>query len=201
MAQLDRSTTKAIDMLRMKRALGSLMKSHRHGSKYLVSVPVSAQSCSARWGVPTIFEQLAGFPKDLGKLVIIDVMDADRPEYRPAISEITTAAARHGRQSLLRVGPSYDGGLLVGGAARPVGIGIDVADHETDERELMKFLDRLAEEVTGKDASTFIWGADSTSAAMMAIAAGVTFVGGSAVAPEVSDPAGVSMLGLSDIFA
>jgi hypothetical protein len=36
---------------------------------------------------------------------------------------------------------------------------------------------------------------------MMAIAAGVTYVGGSAVAPDVSDPAGVSMLGLSDIFA
>jgi len=201
MAQLDRSTIKAIDMLRMKRALGSLMKSHRRGTKYLVSVPVSAQSCSTRWGVPTVFEQLTGFPKDLGKLVILDVMDADRPEYRPAIGEITTMAARHGRQSLLRVGPSYDGGLLIGAAARPVGIGIDITDHETDERELMKFLDRMAEEVTGKDAATFIWGADSTSAAMMAIAAGVTFVGGSAVAPDVPDPAGVSMLGLSDIFA
>jgi len=201
MAQLDRSTIKAIDILRMKRALGSLMKSHRRGSKYLVSVPVSAQSCSSRWGVPTVFEQLAAFPKDLGKLVLLDVMDADRPEYRPAIGEITTAAARHGRQSLLRVGPTYDGGLLSSATARPVGIGIDVADHDTDERELMKFLDRMAEEVTGKDASTFMWGADSTSAAMMAIAAGVNFVGGSAVAPDVPDPAGVSMLGLSDIFA
>ena len=201
MAQLDRSTIKAIDMLRVKRALGSLMKSHRHGSKYLVSIPVSAQSCSPRWGVPTVFEQLAAFPKDLGKLVLIDVMDADRPEYRQAIGEITAAAARHGRQSVLRVGPGYDGGLLIGATARPVGIGIDVADHDPDERELMKFLDRLAEEVTGKDASTFIWGADSTSAAMMAIAAGVTYVGGSAVAPDIPDPAGVSMLGLSDIFA
>jgi hypothetical protein len=188
-------------MLRMKRALGSLMKSHRRGSKYLVSVPVSAQSCSPRWGVPTVFEQLAGFPKDLGKLVLLDVMDADRPEYRPAINEITTAAARHGRQSLLRVGPGYEGGLLSTATARPVGIGIDLADHDTDERELMKFLDRLAEEMTGKDASTFMWGADSTSAAMMAIAAGVTFVGGSAVAPDVPDPAGVAMLGLSDIFS
>jgi hypothetical protein len=201
MAPLDRSTIKALDMLRMKRALGSLMKSHRQGVKYLVSVPVSAQSCSPRWGVPTIFEQLTGFPKDLGKLVLIDIMDADRPEYRPAIGEITAAAARHARQSLLRLGSGYDGGLLIGTVARPVGIGIDVADHDTDERELMKFLDRLAEEVTGKDASTFIWGADSTSAAMMAIAAGVTYVGGSAVASDVSDPAGVSMLGLSDIFA
>jgi len=201
MAQLDRSTIKAIDMLRVKRALGSLMKSHRHGSKYLVSIPVSAQSCSPRWGVPTIFEQLTGFPKDLGKLVLIDIMDADRPEYRPAIGEITAAAARYGRQSLLRVGPGYEGGLLSGAAARPVGLGIGLADHETSERELMKFLDRLAEEVTGKDASTFIWGADTTSAAMMAIAAGVTYVGGGAVAPDVPDPAGVSMLGLTDIFA
>jgi len=201
MAQLDRSTIKAIDMLRMKRALGSLMKSHRRGSKYLVSVPVSAQSCSARWGVPTVFEQLAGFPKDLGKLVLLDVMDADRPEYRPAIGEIVTAAARHGRQSLLRIGPKYEGGLLGNATARPVGIGIDLADHDTDERELMKFVDRLAEEVTGKDAATFMWGADSTSAAMMAIAAGVTFVGGAAVAPDIPDPAGVAMLGLSDIFA
>jgi hypothetical protein len=144
---------------------------------------------------------LTGFPKELGKLVLIDVMDADRPEFRPAIGEITAAAARHARQSLLRLGSNYDGGLLNGTVARPVGIGVDIADHDTDERELMKFLDRLAEEVTGKDASTFIWGADSTSAAMMAIAAGVTFVGGAAVAPDVPDPAGVSMLGLSDIFA
>ena len=128
-------------------------------------------------------------------------MDADRPEFRPAIGEITAAAARHGRQSLLRVGPAYESGLLNGISARPVGIGIDVADHDTDERELMKFVDRLAEEVTGKDASTFIWGADSTSAAMMAIAAGITYVGGAAVAPDVPDPAGVTMLGLSDIFA
>jgi hypothetical protein len=201
MALIDRSTIKAIDMLRVKRALGSLMKSHRRGIKYLVSIPVSAQSCSARWGVPTIFEQLTGFPKELGKLVLIDVMDADRPEFRAAIGEIIAAAGRHARQSLLRLGSNYEGGLLSGTAARPVGIGIDVADHDTDERELMKFLDRLAEEVTGKDASTFIWGADSTSAAMMAIAAGVTYVGGSAVAPDVADPAGVSMLGLSDIFA
>ena len=86
-------------------------------------------------------------------------------------------------------------------SARPVGLGIDIADHDTDERDLMKFLDRLAEEVTGKDASTFIWGANTTSAAMMAIAAGVTYVGGSAVAPDIPDPAGVTMLGLSDIFA
>jgi hypothetical protein len=201
MAPLDRSTIKAIDMLRVKRALGSLMKSHRRGSKYLVSIPVSAQSCSPRWGVPTVFEQLAGFPKDLGKLVLLDVMDADRPEYRPAIGEITAAAARHGRQSLLRVGPGYEGGLLNTATARPVGLGIDIADRDTDERDLMKFLDRLAEEVTGKDASTFIWGANTTSAAMMAIAAGVTYVGGSAVAPDIPDPAGVTMLGLSDIFA
>lgn len=199
-AQLDRLTIKAIDMLRVKRALGSLMKSHRRGSKYLVSIPVSAQSCSPRWGVPTVFEQLAGFPKDLGKLVLLDILDADRPEYRPAIAEITTAAARHGRQSLLRIGPDYEGGLLSGAAARPVGLGIDMADHDTSERELMKFVDRLAEEVTGKDASTFIWGADTTSAAMMAIAAGVTYVSGTAVAPDVPDPAGVTMLGLSDIF-
>lgn len=201
MVQLDRSTIKEIDMLRVKRALGSLMKSHRHGSKYLVSIPVSAQSCSPRWGVPTVFEQLTGLPKDIGKLVLLDIMDADRPEYRQSIAEITAAAARHARQSLLRVGTAYDGGLLSGTAARPVGLGIDIADHGTSERELMKFLDRLAEEVTGKDASTFIWGADTTSAAMMAIAAGVTYVGGAAVAPDIPDPAGVAMLGLSDIFA
>lgn len=201
MAQLDRSTIKAIDMLRVKRALGSLMKSHRRGSKYLVSIPVSAQSCSPRWGVPTVFEQLTGFPKDLGKLVLLEIMDADRPEYRPAIGEITTAAAKYGRQSLFRVGPGYEGGLLNSATARPVGLGVDIADHDTDERDLMKFLDRLAEEVTGKDASTFIWGANTTSAAMMAIAAGVTYVGGSAVAPDIPDPAGVTMLGLSDIFA
>ena len=60
--------------------------------------------------------------------------------------------------------------MLNSATARPVGLGIDIADHDTDERDLMKFLDRLAEEVTGKDASTFMWGADTTSAAMMAIA-------------------------------
>ena len=89
--------------------------------------------------------------------------------------------------------------MLSGVTARPVGI--DLADHDTGERELMKFLDRLAEEMTGKDASTFIWGADSTSAAMMAIAAGATYVAGDAVADNVSNPAGVSMLGLSEIFS
>jgi hypothetical protein len=53
----------------------------------------------------------------------------------------------------------------------------------------------------GSDQARFFWGADTTSAAMMAIAAGITYVAGAAVAPDVPDPAGVSMLGLSDIFA
>jgi hypothetical protein len=65
----------------------------------------------------------------------------------------------------------------------------------------MKFLDRLAAEMVGKEASTFFWGADTTSAAMMAVGRhhlcrrrrGGARCPGSGLC--------VTMLGLSDIFA
>jgi hypothetical protein len=199
--QVDRPTIRAIDMLRVKRALSGLMRSFRGGRKYLLSIPVSAQSCNTRWGTPTIFDLFAGLPKEVAKLVILDLIDGGEGEYRHAIGEITASANQFCRQSLTRVDMGYDGGLLNGANARPAGYGVDMTDRHVDERTLMAFLDQIAVEAAAQDASTFIWGVDSRSVAMMAIAAGISYVSGSIVADDINDPDGISKLSLSEFFS
>lgn len=188
-----------VDRLILRKGLTDLAQLLASGEKAIVICPLHGATFAAAsaWRQ---FEQVAsGLTTEMRHLLILEILDASALGMERHLVDTVRSLSRYARQVVARV-PLHTLGF---GSFREIGFGglsASLSELLHDEADIIRITSRFCRGAKEREMLTMLHGANSTSVLIAAAAHGADYIGGPAVAEDVSQPTGVVPFDLVDIY-
>lgn len=197
----DADLVRALDRLWLNRAMLDLARSLDAGRKYVVIVPIHIDSLARDSDRSSLLGLLERQPNPIPNLVAIELIDSEKCRWVELVRYLWILRGKC-RQVILRQSmsnvPWLQSQHLPDGA---VGMSVVVPGAKVPEEQIFRSMNAFIATVAKHRIETYAYGLRSRSLTFAAIGAGFDHVSGSAVAARCSQPSGVALAAMDDVFA
>jgi hypothetical protein len=195
----ERNEASRLDLLVLDEAARRVESLHKAGFRILAACPIHLSTIAGARSWGEYLRALARIPADVLRDIAFLIMGID--SSIPSIRLVQDIPKLSARTKLVFATITYRNGLVRRFANTGIhAIGVELPRPEGSDRPLISMVDGLARDAQALGVESFVLGARNRSTVVGAIASGVRYLEGPAIAPPVSEPRHAFAQEIADLY-
>lgn len=187
----------SVDLMIVKKGLADLAAMLRQGTKAILSLPLHRAVLDLPLARAQLLSTMSDVPPQIRKLVLFEILDSYAGDWT-VLPALVVVLKRVSRDVVLRVSLDQTDFSRVRAAGVHV-VGGDLRDHPWPQTRSVRALSAFGKAARVAGYQSYVFGLNAPPLAVAAVAAGIDYLAGSAVAQETPEPLGVLPLDTASI--